>query len=56
MPKVILEIDPQVYLRTDRGTAREGRSPKTIWEDHQQLAERLEGTSGSLCLDGARPH
>jgi len=55
MPEVILEIDPQVYLRADRGTAWERRGPKTIWEDHQQLAERLEGTSGSLCLDGASP-
>ena len=54
--EVILEIDPPVYLRADRGTAWERRGPKTIWEDHQQLAERLEGTSGPLCLDGARPH
>jgi len=56
MPEAILEIDPQVYLRADRGTAWEGRGLKTNWEDHQQLAERLEGTSGSLCLDGTRPH
>ena len=43
------------YLRDERGAFREGRGPETLWEDHQELAERLEGIFGSLCLDGARP-
>lgn len=30
MPKVILEIYPQVYLRADRGTTQEGRGPGII--------------------------
>lgn len=43
------------YLRADRGAVQEGRSPETLWEDHQGLAERLEGKFGSLHLDGASP-
>jgi len=42
------------YLHLDRSTAWGERSPETLWEDRQRMAERLEGTSGPLHLDGAR--
>lgn len=55
MPEAILEVDPQVHLRADRDTAREGGAPETFREDHPRMAERLGRTSGPLRLDGARP-
>ena len=55
MPEDILEINPQVHLRANRGTSWEGRAPETYREDHKCLAERLEGPSGSLRFDGTRP-
>lgn len=42
------------YLHLDRRIAWGKRDPETLWEDHQRVAERLEGTSGPLRLDGAR--
>jgi len=49
-----MQIDPLVHLRANScGTAREEMGLETLWEDHQQQAEHLEVTSGSLRLCGA---